>query len=105
MKNINVGICPHDLNPKILPDWIEFFIYLSKKTRAHFSPSICLDFECFCQLFPKIQFAYANPLDSLKLEREREFIPVAGDDKYDEVIFISRKGEKIKDISGEKLLQ
>ena len=46
--------------------------------------------------------AYSNPIDSLALEEKRGFLPVAGNDNYDEVIIFTKKGGS-GEISGKKV--
>ncbi len=102
---LKVAICPHDTTKNKVV-WFEFITYISRKTDLKFSVENCLDFDCYYKTFPYIDFIYANPLDALKIHKERNFIPVAGNDNYDEVVIIANEKEKpdLEAISGNTVL-
>ena len=102
---LKVAICPHDTTKnKVL--WFDFITYISRKTDIKFSVENCLDFECYYKTFPHIDIIYANPLDALKILKERNFIPVAGNDNYDEVVIVANKNAKpeLESINGNTVL-
>ncbi len=91
---LRTAICPHD-SSKRWANWIDFLNYLKDKTQINFSVVPCTDFPCYYEKFKEIDFSYSNPLDALKLERERGFVTVAGNDNYDEMVLFTRKGESV----------
>lgn len=84
-------VCPHD-TAKNLPLWIEFFVVLGAvgPEEVGFLPAD--GFPEFYRLWPRVDLVYANPLDALRLEEEHGFLPVAGNDRYDEVALLVREG-------------
>lgn len=102
MQTFKLAVCPHDTS-KRLPDWIDFAVYLGGHLGIHLSLVQSMDFESFHASFPEISLAYANPLDALRLEEERGFVPVAGNDNYDEVVFVVAKGKEVEDLSGKRV--
>ncbi len=84
-------VCPHD-TARNLPLWIEFFVVLGAATGGEFGFQPAADFPEFYRLWPELELIYANPLDALELADKHEFIPLAGNDRYDEVAFVVRKG-------------
>lgn len=98
---MKVAVCPHD-SSKNWSKWLNFFLYLSKKTGENLSPILSPNFEHYWSIFPTIDLAYSNPIDSLALEEKRGFLPVAGNDNYDEVVIFTKKGGS-GEISGKKV--
>ncbi len=103
--HLKVAICPHD-TVKDTVTWIDFISYLSKKTGIKFSLENCLDFSCYYEKLPEVDLTYSSPLDALKVSEELGFIPVAGNDNYDEVVIIANEKEEksLEAIKGKKVL-
>ncbi len=99
-----MAICPHD-STKNKVYWLYFVSYLREKTGLDISAEQCLDFECYYKALENVDLSYSNPLDALRLKEGRKFIPVAGNDKYDEVVIIAQKGKekKLEDIDGKEV--
>ncbi len=85
---MKIAVCPHD-SAKNKSQWLYFITYISQKTGLELTMEQCLDFDCYYRSFPEVDMTYSNPLDALKIHRERGFIPLAGNDNYDEVVIIS----------------
>ena len=90
--HIKVAICPHD-STKNKVNWLYFITYMSQHTGLDITMEQCFDFECYYKSFPSVDMTYSNPYDALKIHKERQFIPVAGNDNYDEVVIIANKNE------------
>lgn len=103
--HIKVAICPHD-SAKNKANWLYFVTYLSRKVGIEMSVEQCVGFECYYESFSRVDMTYSSPLDALKIQRERGFIPVAGNDNYDEVVIIAnREAERdLGAIAGSKVL-
>ncbi len=103
--HLKVAICPHD-STKNKANWLYFITYLSKKTGLDITMEQCFEFGCYYESFSRIDMSYSNPLDALKIHRERQFTPVAGNDNYDEVVIIANKNAdpSIEAIEGKKVL-
>lgn len=103
--HLKVAVCPHD-STKNKVNWLYFITYLSEKVGVDLTMEQCFDFECYYESFPHVDMTYSNPLDALKIHRERGFIPVAGNDNYDEVVIVAgKKAEpKLEAINGSKVL-
>ncbi len=89
--SLTASVCPHD-TAKNLTTWIEFFLVLGQTVGLEIGYLHVADFPEFYERFGEVQLVYANPLDALHLEDERGFLPLATTDRYDEVIFMVRKG-------------
>ncbi len=103
--HMKVAVCPHD-STKNKVNWLYFITYLSEKVGIDLTMEQCFDFDCYYKSFPHVDMTYSNPLDALKIHRERDFIPVAGNDNYDEVVIIANKEAepKLEAIKGNKVL-
>lgn len=103
--HLRVAVCPHD-SAKNKSVWLYFITYLSRKIGADLTMEQCFDFPCYYESFPRIDLSYSSPLDALKLRRERGFIPVAGNDNYDEVVIVANKSAErsLEAIEGEEVL-
>ncbi len=88
---LSASACPHD-TAKNLPTWIEFFLVLGQVSGLEIGYAHAADFPEFYARFPEVDLVYANPLDALRIEDERGFVPVAMPDNYDEVVFVAREG-------------
>jgi ABC-type phosphate/phosphonate transport system substrate-binding protein len=92
--HLKVAVCPHD-STKNKVHWLYFITFLSQKVGLDLTMEQCFDFDCYYKSFPKVDMTYSNPLDALKIHLERGFVPVAGNDNYDEVVIIaSRDADK-----------
>jgi len=102
---LKFAVCPHD-SVKNKRLWIEFVVFLGQKTGLPITLVNCFDFECYYRSFGEIDLSYSNPLDALKLEEDRGFVPVAGNDNYDEVITVAGEGadEDIRAMDGREVL-
>jgi hypothetical protein len=89
---LTASACPHD-TAKNLPTWIEFFLVLGQVSGVEIGYAHAADFPEFYARFAEVNLVYANPLDALRIEDERGFLPVAMPDNYDEVVFIAGEGE------------
>ena len=92
---MRVAICPHD-STKNRVKWIYFLTYLSSKVGVDLAMEQCFDFTCYYEVIDHMDLVYANPLDALMLFKEKHFIPVAGNDNYDEVVLICSEGQEPK---------
>ena len=103
--HIKVAVCPHD-STKNKVNWLYFITYLSEKVGVDLTMEQCFEFECYYKSFPHVDMTYSNPLDALKIHEERGFIPVAGNDNYDEVVIIANRDAQpsLEAISGNKVL-
>ncbi len=99
------AVCPHD-SSKNKVVWVEFTSYLVKKTGLTLELLSCFDFECYYKSFLEIDLSYSNPLDALRLEEERGFKPVAGNDNYDEVVIVASADSEgsLENINGKDVL-
>jgi len=88
---LTASACPHD-TAKNLPTWIEFFLVLGQTSGLEIGYAHAADFPEFYERFREVNLVYANPLDALRIEDERGFVPVAMPDNYDEVVFVAREG-------------
>lgn len=88
---LTASVCPHD-TAKNLTSWIEFFLVLGQISGLEIGYAHAADFPEFYERFREVDLVYANPLDALRIEEERGFLPVAMPDNYDEVVFVARKG-------------
>ena len=88
---LSASACPHD-TAKNLPTWIEFFLVLGQVSGLEIGYQHAADFPEFYERFREVDLVYANPLDALRIEDERGFVPVAMPDNYDEVVFVAREG-------------
>jgi ABC-type amino acid transport substrate-binding protein len=88
---MDATVCPHD-TAKGLTGWIEFFVVLGAVSGEEIGFLPAQDFPEFYRLWPQVDLVYANPLDALKLEEEHGFLPLAGNDRYDEVVFLVGEG-------------
>ncbi len=91
--HIKVAVCPHD-STKNKASWLYFITYLSRCTGLDITMEQCFEFECYYRSFPSVDMTYSSPLDALKIHKERQFIPVAGNDNYDEVVIIANREEE-----------
>ncbi len=103
--HIKVAVCPHD-STKNKVNWLYFITYISQKIGVDLTMEQCFEFECYYKSFPRVDMTYSNPLDALKIHVERRFIPVAGNDNYDEVVIIANRDAEpeLKAISGNRVL-
>jgi len=88
---LTASVCPHD-TAKNLTTWIEFFLVLGQTAGLEIGYLHAADFPEFYERFGEVQLVYANPLDALRIEDERGFLPLATTDRYDEVVFVAREG-------------
>ncbi len=86
---LTASVCPHDTS-KNLPTWIEFFLALGQVSGLEIGYAHAAEFPEFYERFHEVGLVYANPLDALRIEDERGFVPVAMPDNYDEVVFVTR---------------
>ncbi len=86
-------VCPHD-TAKNLPLWIEFFVVLGAAGPEEVGFLPAQGFPEFYRLWPEVELVYANPLDALRLEDELGFLPLAGNDRYDEVALLVAEGRE-----------
>ncbi len=102
---LKMAVCPHDVTKKSIY-WINFVVYLSKKTGIPIRQEYCLDFDCYYKSFSNVDMTYSNPMDALKIHKERGFIPIAGNTNYDEVVILAHKdrSDALEDINGNKVL-
>ncbi|NPA41010.1 MAG: phosphate/phosphite/phosphonate ABC transporter substrate-binding protein [Aquificae bacterium] len=100
-----IAVCPHD-STKNKVNWLYFITYLSQKTGLDITMDQCFDFDCYYDSFERVDMTYSSPLDALRIHREREFVPIAGNDNYDEVVIIAKKGEEttLEAMQGKKVL-
>lgn len=96
-RTLSASACPHD-TAKNLPTWIEFFLVLGQVSGVEIGYAHAADFPEFYQRFAEVNLVYANPLDALRIEDERGFLPVAMPDNYDEVVFVAAEGEAADDL-------
>ncbi len=103
--HLKVAVCPHD-STKNKVNWLYFITYLSKQIGLDLTMEQCFEFKCYHDSFSYIDMSYSNPLDALRLHVERDFIPVAGNDNYDEVVIIANKDAEpsLGAIKGKKVL-
>ena len=103
--HLKVAVCPHD-STKNKVAWLYFITYLSEKTGVNLSMEQCFEFECYYDSFSRVDMTYSSPLDALKIHKERGFIPVAGNDNYDEVVIVANEKAKpkLEAISGNEIL-
>ncbi|ADR37291.1 PhnD/SsuA/transferrin family substrate-binding protein [Oceanithermus profundus] len=85
---LTASACPHD-TAKNLPTWIEFFLVLGQLSGLEIGYAHAADFPEFYARFDEVDLVYANPLDAVRIERARGFLPVAMSDNYDEVVFVA----------------
>lgn len=102
---LKVAVCPHD-STKNKANWLYFITYLSQKTGLLLTMEQCLDFDCYYKSFANVDMTYSNPLDAVKIHTERGFIPVAGNDNYDEAVIIAGPEEEpsLEAIEGKEIL-
>ncbi|KGQ21722.1 hypothetical protein THFILI_11990 [Thermus filiformis] len=75
-----------------MTSWIEFFVVLGAVSKEEIGFLPAQDFPEFYRLWPQVDLVYASPLDALRLEEEHGFLPLAGNDRYDEVVLLVREG-------------
>ena len=104
MKEIKALVCPHDA-VKNKVKWFDFINYVGRKLGVFISIKECLDFPCFYEELSSAQLIYANPVDAMDLWK-RGYLPVAGNDNFDEVVIIANKdaGNSIKDLNGNEVV-
>ncbi len=102
---MKVAICPHD-STKNRVHWLYFITYLSQRTGLELTMEQCFEFECYYRSFDRVDMTYSNPLDSLKIHVQRGFLPVAGNDNYDEVVIIAGRDAEpaVEAMAGSKVL-
>lgn len=88
---MHATVCPHD-TVKGVTAWVELFVVLEAICKEDIDFFPVRDFPQFYQLWPQMDLIYANPLDAFKLEEEHGFLPVAGNNRYDEIVFLVREG-------------
>ncbi|WP_457601168.1 PhnD/SsuA/transferrin family substrate-binding protein [Hydrogenivirga sp.] len=103
--HLKVAVCPHD-STKNKVTWLYFITYLSQRVGLDLTMEQCFEFECYYRSFPHVDMTYSNPLDALKIHKERGFIPVAGNDNYDEVVVIANRDAepRFEAIDGKEVL-
>lgn len=89
--------CPHD-TAKNLPTWIELFLVLGQISGLEIGYVHTADFPEFHERFGEVNLVYANPLDAVRIEDERGFVPVATSEGYDEVVFVAAPGAEGEDL-------
>ncbi len=102
---MRVAVCPHD-SSKNKAAWLYFITYLSKKTGLELTMEQCFDFGCYYKILAQADLTYSSPLDALRVHEEGGFIPVAGNDNYDEVVIVAHKDaqEDLEALKGKDVL-